>query len=186
MSILLRDIFVLENTVPPGVLGYRNLHTYSSFSLPKPGPVPCNHKVSQNPSCHQFKQDTTTCSEGGESYFKSQLYLSEFSCLYKLILASSIHHLLLRLTSCSYGGGKKRGFVSLFWLQHFKTKVGGFFENPDWKLQTFTERFSGNCRRICSVVAKLFYIPSYSSFEKWRVKQCNQFIFFQEITRIIQ
>lgn len=137
MSILLRDIFVLENTVPPGVLGYRNLHTYSSFSLPKPGPVPCNHKVSQNPSCHQFKQDTTTCSEGGESYFKSQLYLSEFSCLYKLILASSIHHLLLRLTSCSYGGGKKEGLFHYFDCSTSKLRLGVFL-----RIQTESYRHS--------------------------------------------
>lgn len=114
MSILLRDIFVLENTVPPGVLGYRNLHTYSSFSLPKPDSVHCNHKLSQNPSCHWFKQDTKQQpAVKGESYFKSQLYLSEFSCLYKLILASSIHHLLLRLTSWSYGGKKRVCLVTL-------------------------------------------------------------------------
>lgn len=110
MSILLRDIFVLQNTVPPGVLGYRNLHTYSSFSFPTPNSAHCNHKLSQNPSCHCSSKTQNNNLQWRGSYLKSQLYLSEFSCLYKLILASSIHHLLLRLTSWSDGGKKKKRF----------------------------------------------------------------------------
>lgn len=41
-------------------------------------------------------------------------YLSEFSCLYKLILAPRIHHLLFRLTSCSCVGRKKKNVLGYF------------------------------------------------------------------------
>lgn len=97
MSILLRDIFVLENTVPPGVLNYRNLHTYSSFSLPKPDSVHCNHKFSQNSSCHWFKQDTKQ-----QLAVKGERVISKTSCtLVSSAVCTSLFLLPAYIICCS-------------------------------------------------------------------------------------
>lgn len=111
------DIHVLENSLLPVAYSSRNPHIFSSPS-PRMECVHWNDKVSQHSSCSRFKQDTKHLPQPafkGEVVIPtSQLYLSEFSCLHKLILAASIHHLLLRLASCSSVEKKKGSFFSYF------------------------------------------------------------------------
>lgn len=127
MSILLRDIFVLENIVPPGVLGYRNLHTYSSFSLPKPISVHCNHKLLKNPSCHRFKKDTKQ-----QPSVKGEGVISKVSCtLVSSAVCTSLFLLPAYIICCSglhpiVIGGEKRSLFRYFDCNTSKTMLGIF------------------------------------------------------------
>lgn len=148
------DIHVLENSLLPVAYSSRNPHIFSSPS-PRMECVHWNDKVSQHSSCSRFKQDTKHLPQPafkGEVVIPtSQLYLSEFSCLHKLILAASIHHLLLGLASCS-SVEKKKG-VSLVILTVTLQECFFFLKNPNWKLEASIQRsdlFLYICYHSCS------------------------------------